>query len=68
MQQVEQITFYIYADSKEEAEKGRKAIIQFINIIGQHGARVTGGKIAEAVSKLNNSPFVVSQIIKFFRK
>lgn len=61
------ITFNIYASSDEEAEKGRRAIIQFINIMGQHGAMVSGNKIAEAVSKLNDNSFVTSQIIKFFK-
>lgn len=61
------ISFNIYADSDEEAERGRKAIIQFINIMGQHGAKVSGDKIAEAVGKLSSSPFIASQIIKFFK-
>lgn len=65
---VRNISFNIYASSDEEAEKGRKAIIQFINIMGQHGAMVSGNKIAEAVGKLNGSPFVFSQIINFFKK
>ena len=65
---VRNISFNIYAGSDEEAEKGRKAIIQFINIIGQHGAMVSGNKIAEAVSKLSESPFIASQIINFFKK
>lgn len=67
-QNIRPITFNIYADSNEEAERGRKAIIQFINIMGQHGAAVTGNKIAEAVTKLNTSPFIASQIIKFFKQ
>jgi len=66
-QQIKPITFNIYAATDEEAEKGRKAIIQFINIMGQHGAMVSGNKIAEAVSKLNDNSFVTSQIIKFFK-
>lgn len=65
---VRNISFNIYASSDEEAEKGRKAIIQFINIMGQHGAMVSGNKIAEAVSKLSESPFIASQIINFFKK
>ena len=65
---VRNISFNIYASSDEEAEKGRKAIIQFINIMGQHGAMVSGNKIAEAVSKLRESPFIASQIINFFKK
>lgn len=66
-QQIKPITFNIYASTDEEAEKGRRAIIQFINIMGQHGAMVSGNKIAEAVSKLNDNSFVTSQIIKFFK-
>lgn len=66
--EVRKIAFNIYANSDEEAEKGRKAIIQFINILGQHGAAVSGDKLAEAVSKLGENSFVFSQIIKFFKQ
>lgn len=65
---VQPITFNIYAESEEEAENGRKAIISFINIMGQHGARVSGSKLSEAVGRMSNAPFVVSQIIKFFKE
>lgn len=68
MEGIRPITFNIYAETDEEAEKGRKAIIQFINIMGQHGAKVSGEKIAEAVGRLQTSPFVASQIINFFKK
>ena len=68
MEGIKQIAFNIYAESNEEAEKGRKAIIQFINIVGQHGAKVSGNKLHEAVSKLPSSPFVFNQIINFFKK
>lgn len=67
-QEIRAITFNIYASSEEEAERGRKAIIQFINIMGQHGAKVSGSKLAEAVGKLNSSPYVTSQIIRFFKQ
>lgn len=66
-QNVRKIAFNIYASTDEEAEKGRKAIVHFINIMGQHGGMVSGEKIAEAVGKLNNNTFITSQIIKFFR-
>ena len=66
--EIRKIAFNIYAGSDEEAERGRKAIIQFINIMGQHGAMVSGDKISEAVSKLNSSPFITSQIINFFKR
>lgn len=65
---IKNIAFNIYADTDEEAEKGRKAIIQFINIMGRHGAKVTGNKIDEAVSRLNDNSFILNQIIKFFTK
>ena len=68
MEQIRPITFNIYASTDEEAEKGRKAIIRFINIVGQQGAKVSGNKIAEAVGRLNSSPFIASQIIKFFKQ
>ena len=68
MEGIKPITFNIYAETDEEAEKGRKAIIQFINIMGQHGAKVSGEKIAEAVGRLQTSPFIASQIINFFKK
>lgn len=61
------ITFNIYAASDEEAERGRKAIIQFINTMGQHGARVSGNKIEEAVSKMGKATFVTKEIIRFFK-
>lgn len=66
--EIRKIAFNIYADSDEEAERGRKAIVEFINIIGQHGAMVSGNKIAEAVSMLGKSPFILSQIIKYFKQ
>ena len=65
--EIRKITFNIYADSDEEAERGRKAIVQFINIMGQHGAMVSGDKLQEAVSHLGDNPFITSQIIKFFK-
>ncbi len=66
--EIRNISFNIYADTDEEAECGRKAIIRFISIMGQHGAMVSGKKIADAVSRLNSSPFVTSQIIRFFKE
>lgn len=65
--EIRKIAFNIYADSDEEAERGRKAIVQFINIMGQHGAMVSGDKLLEAVSRLGENPFITSQIIKFFK-
>lgn len=66
--QIRNISFNIYASSDEEAEKGRKAIIKFIDIMGQQGAMVSGNKLSEAVQMLYKSPFITSQIIKFFKQ
>ncbi|MBR1377975.1 MAG: hypothetical protein IJ557_02470 [Bacteroidaceae bacterium] len=64
---VREIKFNIYASSDEEAQRGRMAIIQFINTIGQYGAKVSGHKIAEAVGKMNSNRFIMQQIINFFK-
>ena len=62
------IQFCIYAKDQVEADNGRKAIIEFINIMRDNNAPVTGNKLKEAVGKLGNNPFITSQIIKFFKK
>lgn len=66
--EIRNINFNIYASSDEEAERGRKAIVQFINIMGQQGAMVSGDKLVKAMAKLGESPFMASQIIKFFKQ
>lgn len=66
--EVRNISFNIYASSDEEAERGKKAIVHFINIMGQHGAKVSGDKLYEAVKMLNVNPFITSQIIRFFKQ
>lgn len=66
-QQIRNISFNIFAKDDDEAERGRKAIVKFISIMGQHGAKVSGDKLYDAVAMLNNSPFITSQIIKFFK-
>ena len=68
VKEIRNISLNIYANSDEEAERGRKAIVQFINIMGQHGAMVSGYKLYEAVKLLNTNPFITSQIISFFKK
>ena len=66
--EVRNISFNIYADTCEEAEKGRKAIVTFINIMGHHGAMVSGDKLHEAISHIGDNTFIMSQIINFFKK
>ena len=66
--EIKNISFNIYSSSDEEAERGRQAIITFINIMGQHGAKVTGDKMAEAVALMQSTPFIAAQIINFFKQ
>ena len=66
--EIRNISLNIYASSDEEAEKGRKAIIKFIDIMGRHGAMVSGDKLDEAVKLLYSNSFITSQIINFFKK
>ena len=66
--EIRNISFNIYAGSDEEAERGRKAIIRFIDIMDQQETHVTGNKIDEAVKLLFSYPFITSQIIQFFKK
>ena len=65
---VRNISFNIYALSDEEAERGKNAIVQFINIMGQHGAMVSGDKLHEAMSHFGDNSFIMSQIISFFKR
>ena len=62
------ITLNIYADSEQEAERGRKAMIQFIDNMRQQGAAVRGNKLVDAVGRMSSSPFIVKQIINFLRE
>ena len=60
------ITFNIYAESEQEAEEARMAIVAFIGEHAKHGRAVTGRKIAQAVSNWDKNLLVKNQIIKFF--
>lgn len=68
VKEIRNISLNIYADTDEEAERGRKAMIQFINIMGQHGAMVSGDKLHEAMSHIGDNSFIMSQIISFFKR
>ena len=68
VKETRKISLNIYADSDEEAERGRKALVQFINIMGQHGAMVSGDKLHEAIGHIGDNTFIMSQIISFFKR
>ena len=60
-----EIKLNIYAESPQEAEQARQALIGFISQHAKHGRAVRGSKIVEAISRWEHNPFVKSQIIKF---
>ena len=61
------ISFNIYAESEEEVEECRKAIIGFINLHASQGRAVTAKKVAQAISKWDNNPIVKNKIISYFK-
>lgn len=61
------ITFQIYAQSEQEAEEARMAIIAFIGIHARQGRAVTGAKIAKALSAWDANPIVRNRIIDFLK-
>ena len=62
------ITFNIYAESEQEAERGRLALIRFIEVLRQQNAPVRGDKLNDAVGRMSSNPFVANQIINFFKQ
>ena len=67
-QEIRNISFNIYAKDDAEADRGRNAIVKFINVMGQHGGKVSGDKLDEAVKMLYSNSFITSQIINFFKR
>ena len=60
-----EIKFNIYAESPQEAEQARQALIGFINQHAKQGRAVRDSKITEAVSRWERNPFVKTQVIRF---
>ena len=61
------ITFNIYAESEQEAEEARMAIVAFIGEHAKHGRAVTARKVAKAVSNWDENVIVKNQIINYFK-
>ena len=55
-----QVSFNVYADSKEEADKASEAFKSFVNEQAQQGRAVTARKITDAINKYKNNYFVNS--------
>ena len=55
-----QVTFNVYANSKEEAEAASKALRTFVDDQAKQGRAVTAQKITDAINKYKNNYFVTS--------
>lgn len=62
-----EIKFNIYAETPEEVEDARLAIVAFINQHAQQGRAVTARKVAGAVRDWGRNPIVKNTIIKYFQ-
>lgn len=61
-----ELRFNVYAESAEEVEEARAAIVGFIDHHARQGRAVTARKIAEAVRNWERNPIVKSSITKYF--
>ena len=61
------IHFNIYAESEQEAEDCRKAIIAFIGLHASQCRAVTAKKVADAVRNWDKNPIVKNRIINYFK-
>ena len=61
------LTFNIYAESEEEVEQCRLAIIAFIGLHASQCRAVTARKVAQALSNWDKNPIVKNQIINYFK-
>ena len=52
------ISFYIYAETKAEIEDAQRAAHDFVMFQYEQGKIVTAKKLAEALRKAQNTPFV----------
>lgn len=62
-----EIKFNIYANSKDEAERAQKAIIDFIDDNAKEGRAVSANKIAEIVPRWKQNALIKQQIANFFK-
>jgi hypothetical protein len=61
------ISFNIYAESEQEVEEARKAIIAFIGLHASQCRAVTARKVTQALSNWDKNPLVRNQIINYFK-
>ena len=61
------IHFNIYAESEQEAEECRAAIIAFIGIHAAQCRAVTASKVSQAIRNWDKNPIVKNRIINYFK-
>lgn len=61
------LSFNIYAESEQEVEEARRAIIDFINENAQSGRAVTAIKITNALKHWKDNVLVRTQVINYFK-
>ena len=65
MDGVRNISFNIYADSDEEAQALKGAIVEFINWFGKRGVKVKANAVAKAINGWESNALIRNQIIKY---
>lgn len=59
--------FNIWAESQQEVDEMRMALIEFINEHGKQGRYVTAKKVTEAVRGWKNNAIVKNKIVEHFK-
>ena len=62
-----EIKFNIYANSEEEVELARRAIVGFISENAEQGRAISAAKIAEIIPQWKNNALIRQHIENFFR-
>lgn len=62
------LSFNIYAESAEEAEECRKAIVTFITLHATQCRAVTARKVTEALRNWDKNAIVKRKIIDYFKQ
>ena len=61
------VTFNIYAESAQEVEEMRMAIVAFIGLHASQCRAVTAKKVAQAIGNWEKNPIVKNKIINYFK-
>ena len=61
------LSFNIYAESEEEVQEAKRAIVEFIGYHASQCRAVTAGKVAQAIRNWQNNPIVRNRIINYFK-